>query len=108
MGFGDVKLALGIGWLLGPLYGVVAVFLSFIIGAFVSVAILLPLPHIVRALRPLGITSYALSSEGFTMNSEIPFGPFLICSCFLLWFLLLYGIDPLSLIGLSPLSSFSS
>lgn len=101
MGFGDVKLALGIGWLLGPLYGIIAVFFAFVIGAVVSLFVLLPLPHIMYALSRLGITSYAPPRAGFTMKSEIPFGPFLICSCFILWFLLLYGIEPLS-IGLLP------
>src|SRR3989344_6099003 len=37
MGFGDVKLALGLGWLLGFPLGFVSVFLAFIIGAIVSV-----------------------------------------------------------------------
>lgn len=100
MGFGDVKLALGIGWLLGPLYGIVAVFFAFVIGAVISIFILLPLPHIMYAFSHLGITSYAQPATGFTMKSEIPFGPFLICSCFILWFLLLYGIDPLSFVAL--------
>lgn len=100
MGFGDVKLALGIGWLLGPLYGILAVFFAFVIGAIISVFVLLPLPHILNALSHLGITSYAQPATGFTMKSEIPFGPFLICSCFILWFLLLYGIDPLSFVAL--------
>ncbi len=102
MGFGDVKLALGIGWLLGPLYGTLAVFFAFIIGAVISVGILLPLPHIIRALARLGITSYTSSSAGFTMRSEIPFGPFLVCSVFILWFLILYGVEPLSVLGGLP------
>src|SRR5262249_12409452 len=37
MGLGDPKLALGIGWLLGIYSGLIAVFLSFIIGAIISV-----------------------------------------------------------------------
>ncbi len=103
MGLGDAKLALGIGWLLGPTLGVAAVFLSFVIGAVISVGILLPLPHIVRALRTHGITSLDMLRGGFTMTSEIPFGPFLIVSCITLWIFLLYGVDPLQDLGLFPL-----
>jgi Flp pilus assembly protein protease CpaA len=98
MGLGDVKLALGIGWLLGPLWGVFAVFFSFIIGAVISLAILLPLPYIVqfvqRMIRPRGQGIARLSSTQarFTMHSEVPFGPFLVGSCMFVWFSLLYHI----------------
>lgn len=102
MGFGDVKLALGIGWLLGPLFGVIAIFFAFALGAIISVFILLPLPRIVSLLSRIGITSYAQPAAGFTMKSEIPFGPFLICSCLMFWFLLLFGVNPLSIVGLLP------
>lgn len=100
MGFGDVKLALGIGYLLpwqtslGIPLGVVAVFLAFIIGAFVSVSILIPLPHIVRfwGLRK------GRAMQGYTMKSEVPFGPFLIVSCLILWFFVIYHMTiPFSL-----------
>lgn len=102
MGLGDAKLALGIGWLLGPLLGLYAIFLSFVIGALISVCILLPLPHVIRALYTVGITSGAKPPGGFTMKSEIPFGPFLIFSCILIWFASLYGIDSLHFFGLLP------
>ncbi len=95
MGFGDVKLALGIGWLLGPVLGILAVFYAFVIGAIVSVCVLLPSPYIVRALYTLGITSRDMPPGGFTMKSEIPFGPFLILSCIIIWFATLYGLHPL-------------
>lgn len=80
MGFGDVKLALGIGWLLGPLYGIVAVMFAFVLGALVSV--------------PLVWWGKSLSGAagGLTMKSEVPFGPFLVASMLLIWFALLYGI----------------
>lgn len=121
MGFGDVKLALGMGWLLGPALGIVSVFFAFIIGAVVSVGILMPLPHIARLLRSIGITSLVETLAGFTigseasyrrrslgnettekvsfpsarwtMSSEIPFGPFLVSSCLIVWFITGYGID---------------
>jgi hypothetical protein len=94
MGFGDVKVALGIGWLL-PLptalsipLGLIAIFLAFILGALISVCVLLPLPYIAAAcgIRPKG------EHEGYTMKSEVPFGPFLIGSCVLVWFSVLYHV----------------
>jgi len=102
MGFGDVKLALGMGWLLGPIYGIAAIFFGFVIGAVISVGILLPLPHIVKLFSRLGITSLPHARGGFTMKSEIPFGPFLVISTFITWLLLIHNVDPLALIGLSP------
>lgn len=91
MGLGDSKLALSIGFLLGPVYGVYAVFFAFIVGAVVSVAVLLPLPTYRRVLQKTGIVpSRALAS--YTMKSEVPFGPFLILSCFIVWFSLLYNL----------------
>ncbi|OGG53488.1 hypothetical protein A3H16_01785 [Candidatus Kaiserbacteria bacterium RIFCSPLOWO2_12_FULL_53_8] len=98
MGLGDAKLALGIGWLLGPIYGIFAVFLAFIIGAVVSVCVLLPLPHIVRLFKKAGIARSG-SSISYTMKSEIPFGPFLIVSCFIVWFSILYNVNIFGLFG---------
>ncbi len=106
MGLGDSKLALGIGWLLGAQLGVAAVFFSFIIGAIVSVGVLLPLPHLLRLLHLYGITSLDMGRGRFTMRSEIPFGPFLIVSCITLWLCILYGIDPLQELGLLPFREF--
>jgi len=80
MGFGDVKLALGIGWLLGFPFGIVAVFFGFVLGATVSVPLLLW-----GKTRPGG-------GAGLTMKSEVPFGPFLIASTFILWFTLMYNV----------------
>jgi len=108
MGFGDVKLALGIGWLLGPLWGVYAVLFSFVLGALVSILVLLPLPYVARLVRAIvprfaahgkGIGGLNTTHTGFTMKSEVPFGPFLAASCVSVWLLLLYGITiPLTLI----------
>ncbi len=103
MGLGDVKLALGIGWLLGHILGIVAVFFAFVVGAVVSVGILLPLPYLIRTL---GITSLDKLRGGFTMRSEIPFGPFLIFSCIIIWFASIYGLDPLQAFGLLSLTTF--
>ena len=99
MGLGDAKLAWGIGWLLGPLYAFVAVVLAFVIGAIVSVGILLPLSssrfwNMLGAITPTK-TSRKLS-WGFTMKSEVAFGPFLAAACLIVWFILLFGHDPLA------------
>jgi hypothetical protein len=87
MGLGDAKLCLGIGWLLGPLYGFYALSFGFILGAFVALCILLPLPHLMRALR--GIVRLSAHGTRFTMKSEVPLGPFLIAAALIIWFLLL-------------------
>ncbi len=62
MGFGDVKLALGMGFLLGVAQGITALLIAFWLGALVSIFLLL------------------LKRYRFTMKSEIPFGPFLVCA----------------------------
>ncbi len=97
MGLGDVKLALGIGWLLGPVTGILAVFFAFVIGAFVSVPLIFFSSHhwkkFVERFTPTAISRRL--AWGFTMKSEIPFGPFLILSCIIIWFASLYGIDSL-------------
>jgi prepilin signal peptidase PulO-like enzyme (type II secretory pathway) len=95
MGFGDVKFALGIGWLLGVGYGYLALMYSFVIGAIVGVAILIPMPHIVKTLRSLGITRLGAGREGFTMKSEVPFGPFLIIGTSIVWLALIYSYAPI-------------
>ena len=59
MGFGDAKLALGAGWLLGLGNGILAVLLSFWTGAVFAVFLLL------------------FRGKDFTLKSRIPFGPFL-------------------------------
>lgn len=95
MGFGDVKFALGMGWLLGLGYGYLALMYSFVIGAIVGVFILIPLPHIVKTLRSLGITHLGGGKEGFTMKSEVPFGPFLIIGTSIVWLALIYSYAPI-------------
>lgn len=91
MGLGDAKLGLGIGWFLGVFGGVQAVFLSFMIGALISVCILLPLPHLIHALKRRGIR---LAAQTYTMSSEVPFGPFLLAAMWLVWAIETYGIQP--------------
>lgn len=97
MGLGDAKLALGIGWLLGPVDVWAAIMLAFIIGALFSVCILLPLPRLVRFGARLGITPLEHLQSRFTMRSEVAFGPFLVCGSLIIWFMQLNGYDPVSL-----------
>ncbi len=92
MGFGDVKLALSIGWVLGPWLGIYAIFGAFVIGALISVCILLPLPHFITFAQRAGLFSLSAPHARFTMESEVPFGPFLVTSFIFVWFLTLYGI----------------
>ncbi len=92
MGFGDVKFALGIGWLLGLYNGLVALLGAFIIGALVSVCILLPLGAAASYAQKRGISWLSVGDKHFTMNSEVPFGPFLIISCLTIWLLTIHGI----------------
>lgn len=99
MGLGDGKLVWAIGWLLGPLYAIVAIMVSFVAGALVSVCILLPFssPKFQNALRRITPTSLSKRfSWGFTMRSEVAFGPFLAAGCAGIWLMLLYGHDPLA------------
>ncbi len=65
MGFGDVKLILGIGFLLGISVGLSALFLAFWLGAFVGIVMLF--------LKKLIVC----------MKTEIPFAPFLVFGIFI-------------------------
>lgn len=67
MGFGDAKLALGIGWLLGPSQGISALLVAFWSGAVIGILL-------VGISRMRGLF---LPKKYFTLKSEIPFGPFL-------------------------------
>src|SRR3989338_6680348 len=95
MGLGDGKLALGIGWLLGPAPGLLAVFGAFVIGAVVSLTLIFfssqQWKKILRLFTPTSISQRL--TLGFTMKSEIPFGPFLIAACLLVWFAAMYGVQ---------------
>lgn len=72
MGFGDAKLVLGIGLLLGAPLALGAVLIAFWIGAFFGLALL-----------------YLRRGE-VTMKSEIPFAPFLILATLMQLFLPIY------------------
>jgi len=80
MGFGDAKLAWGIGWFLGLYGGISAIILAFWIGAIWGI-ILIALGKINRLF---------LATKTITMKSEIPFGPFLVLGTLLVLF---FNID---------------
>jgi leader peptidase (prepilin peptidase)/N-methyltransferase len=79
MGFGDAKLGLSVGLLLGAANGFSAIILSFWIGALVSLSII--------ALGKLGFLNKA---KGLTMKSEVPFAPFIILGA---WLGLIFSLD---------------
>lgn len=92
IGFGDAKLAVGMGWLLGFVGGINAVIVAFWIGAVTSL-ILMALTAVIAHLKTLAIPlPYWL--KHLTIKSEIPFGPFLIVSTLLVLF---FGWDPMSI-----------
>jgi len=79
MGFGDVKLAMVLGAVLGAYGGFMSVLWGFIIGAVVGVLL-------------LAIHRFRFGNA--TMNTEIPFAPFLVAGFFLVWF---FGVDIITL-----------
>lgn len=70
MGFGDVKLALGMGWLLGLTGGLSALLFAFWIGGLVGLFLL------------------AISRK-YSLRSQIPFAPFLIIATYIV---AVYGV----------------
>lgn len=79
MGLGDAKLALGIGWFLGPAGGLSAVLYAFWIGAAVSLVQLL-FVH-VHTRRTAGDAA----APELTLRSEVPFGPYLVAGTALVY-----------------------
>ena len=69
MGFGDAKLMVGLGYLLGISFGLAAIVLSFWIGAVISLAVMF------------------FGKVKLNMKTEIPFAPFLIVSTLIVFLL---------------------
>ncbi len=84
MGFGDAKLALGIGWFLGFYAGLSAIIFAFWIGSVFGLAL----------IGVSKVNGLFLGDTRFTMKSEVPFGPFLILGTLLVFF---FNIDVFSL-----------
>lgn len=70
MGFGDAKLAIGVGFLLGFSGGVFAIMLAFWIGAAVSLLL-------------IGLQKIKIGHLKLTIKSEVPFAPFIILALFI-------------------------
>ncbi len=79
MGFGDVKLAVGMGMMLGLLGGFSALIFGIWLGAIVSVLAVL----VGKISTHL---SLARGGQRLTMKSEIPFGPFLVAATLFVFF----------------------
>lgn len=87
MGLGDAKIALGIGFLLGPWDSYMALTSAFVVGALFFIPLM-----VVARFTPSGASPQG--SGGLTMRSEVPLGPFLILACITVWILTLYNHDP--------------
>lgn len=79
IGFGDIKLMLGLGWMLGISAGLSALMIAFWVGAIV------------------GLFMLALARTKVNMKTEVPFAPFLVLGIFVA-FLLSLDIFTLSTI----------
>lgn len=76
LGFGDVKLALGIGLVLGWSLGLSALILAFWLGAAIGLFLIV-----------WGKTKLWRKKKSYTMKSEVPFAPFLVLGFWLVFFL---------------------
>lgn len=101
MGFGDVKLALAMGWLLGIVSGLEALFLAFVLGAAIGIPLLFFSSRAWELMRarftPTGASQKFRGR--FTMKSEVPFGPFLVAATLIIWLSNMHGLG----YGLTPL-----
>lgn len=90
IGLGDAKLALGIGWFLGLPLGGSAIMLSFWIGATASLLL-------VAASRA---HARWVGSAHYSLQSEVPFGPFMVIGMLIvLW----SGLNLFDIGGLFPI-----
>lgn len=78
LGLGDGKLALGIGWFLGATLGGSAIMLAFWIGAAYAL--------VVMGAQRFFAKIFPGKFRRLSMQSEIPFGPFLILAVFIVYF----------------------
>src|SRR3990167_5657715 len=79
MGFGDAKLGLSVGFLLGASQGFSAIVLAFWIGALGSLAYLF-----------LNKIDFLKNTKRLTMKSEIPFAPFIVVGA---WMSLMFHLN---------------
>jgi prepilin signal peptidase PulO-like enzyme (type II secretory pathway) len=96
IGYGDAKLAIPLGFMLGAPAVFTFIVFSFWIGAIVSVGIIVfpALFQVVKAYcAPYAVANY---SKYFTMKSEVPFAPFIIAAFLLVY---IYHLDVLDLMA---------
>ena len=86
MGLGDPKLVLGIGWFLGPVFGLSALVLAFWSGALYGLILMF-------------LSRFKWHNLKVNGKTEVPFAPFLILG-FLIVFL--FNLDILNLVFLIP------
>lgn len=75
MGFGDAKLVIGLGFLLGLEAGFSALLWAFVVGAIVGLLL----------LASTKLKSLPFAWPRFTMKTEVPFAPFLVLGLLLVW-----------------------
>jgi len=96
LGFGDAKLVLGVGFLLGLVRGLSALALSFWIGAVVMVGLMMIGQIFLKKEWAKVVRSVRLRRflATLTMKSEIPFAPFIILGTLIafLWNLDIFGV----------------
>lgn len=94
IGFGDAKLAWGLGWMLGLIGGASAVILGVWIGALVSIVCIVYV-KLLNLVAKSKISSGVLPvRSGLGMMSQVPFAPYLIIG---LYIALVTSIDVLNL-----------
>lgn len=86
MGLGDPKLVLGIGWFLGPIYGLSAIILAFWTGAVYGLVLMV-------------LSKFSWHGLKIDGKTEVPFAPFLVLGFLLVYF---FNIDILNLGFLIP------
>lgn len=98
IGFGDAKLSIAVGFLLGLTYGTSALILAFWIGAAISIFLIL-FSNIYKKISSKAVrNNYLLAvAKNLTIKSEIPFAPFIILGTLIVFFV---SID---ILGLSNL-----
>lgn len=96
LGFGDAKLVVGVGLLLGLARGITALTLAFWIGAAVSI-VLLGFQMLYQQYRKVvQVGGLRTTSPALTMKSEIPFAPFIILGTLIAFF---WNVDVFTFVG---------
>ncbi len=86
MGFGDAKLGLSVGLLLGAAQGFSAIVLAFWIGALGSLVYI----FLNKAGLPAGKAGFLKNAKSLTIKSEVPFAPFIVIGA---WISLVFQFD---------------